>query len=145
MSLNVTAQTGRLEVPQTDRASACVSQEIFWWGQARGRGRPVKTFLSAKLAAWHTVCAYEVPKKLGMERWEPVRWDRRRIWPSRNTSVPHVTCSLPNLVALGQTLRAYLQRSTGKICPLCPAVQGHKHHCHRHGLVGYLWLPVSVS
>jgi len=48
---------------------------------------------------------------------------------------------MPNLVILGQTLRAYLRDSPEYLGSSRPAFQGHSVSSERS--IGYLWLPIS--
>jgi len=51
---------------------------------------------------------------------------------------------MPNLITVGQTAQAYVQRSAGNIEPLGPPFKVIQDRRNWHGSIGYLWLPTVI-
>jgi len=55
-------------------------------------------------------------------------WNTQWLGPMKSASLPRVI--MPNLIAVSQTVRAYVWRSAWKLGTSRPAIQGHR-NLHR--------------
>jgi len=73
----------------------------------------------------------------------PAPWTVACLSPGKH-DLPAWLTVVPSLIAVGQTVRAFVWRSSGKPRSSDPAFQGHLRSSKLTWSIGYLWLPINV-